>query len=174
MRRGWCVPLALAAAAEAFHPLTDERFDEQRLRKGEDNCERSREALMRYDANDEPYDGGRGALGLGGGIEVAVDAKFCPRMLHRRGRAAAEGAECDKLLAALRRGVEFWSSRHPTVYFNWTSPLNDTKRAEVVFTSSWDDPVFGKGRSGTIACAAARARASLSGDSERFRASREP
>ena len=147
------VVLCVASCARAFHPLTDARFDASHLRKGEDHCERSRQAVVRFDANAEPYDGGRGGLGLGGGIEVAVDAKFCPRMLHRRGRAAAAGAECDRLLAALRRGCEFWSSRHPTVYFNWTSPLHDTKRAELVFTSSWDDPAFGKGRSDTIACA---------------------
>lgn len=77
------------------------------------------------------------AVGLGGGIEVAIDDDFCTRMLARSKKTGGGfKTECARLHAAVVRATDFWAARHPSLYFNWTEVKD---KAELVVTADWDD-----------------------------------
>lgn len=119
---------------EAFMPLTDgHRIS---LRKG---CPDVLDHIVKLPSNwaEGPFGDG-GGFGLGGGIEVAIDDDFCKRMLRVVGEAHFK-RECENLHASVVRATEFWASRHPYLYFNWTDPIDDTSKAELIITADWDD-----------------------------------
>lgn len=125
-------PMTTAAFKPLMHP-------EPRLKKG-DGCGKIYDfANQRLDANfqEKPFGLG-GNVGLGGGIETAIDDDFCKRMLHDS-KPQKFDADCQQLHEAVRRSADFWADRHPAIYFNWTEPISDTASAELVITADWDD-----------------------------------
>ena len=92
-----------------------------------------------FDANfDSPPYGAGGTVGLSGGIETAIDKSLCLRLTGMPASAPRFAAACDDVVRAVQAAAHAWSSRHPALYFNWTADIHDTKKAELVITSSFD------------------------------------
>ena len=82
----------------------------------------NRAVRFRWDANERPYHESK-EVGLGGGIEWALHPSFCVGIhTQLRGRRV----DCSTLTKAVKHALEFWSDRHPDLYF---VQVNDTKAA---------------------------------------------
>ena len=79
----------------------------------------------RFTSNDNSY-ASSGDVGLGGGVEIAFDIRFCKKMAPRV--EFWEG--CDHMRRAVRRAARYWSDYHPVLFFPVYT--KNTSYAEVV------------------------------------------
>ncbi len=89
-------------------------------------------------AGSAPFGAG-GGVGLSGGIETAIDASLCRRMTGLPASSPRYQAACDEYVRAIQDAAQTWASRHPTLYFNWTADIHDTRAAELVITTDFDE-----------------------------------
>lgn len=84
----------------------------------------NRAVRFRWDANERYRESKE--VGLGGGIEWALHPSFCTSM---NTQLRGSRVDCSTLTKAVKHALEFWSDRHPDLYF---VEVNDTKAAELI------------------------------------------
>jgi hypothetical protein len=137
------VAAAAAVTAAGFAPLYDPAGAP--LRVGAGGCHASfhpafKRRLRVFDAGrpgERSFAEG-GGVSLVGGIETAIHPLLCKRITGLAPGDAGYRDACDRVIGAVQTAAASWSDRHPTLYFNWTSPIDDVARAELVVTADWD------------------------------------
>ena len=100
---------------DGFFPMTTHVLTQK------PQCEKILQDAERLPATDGAFGNGY-AVGLGGGIEVAIDDDFCKRMLFRskniknKNKDAFQG-ECDNLHEVIVHATGFWADRPPSLFF---------------------------------------------------------
>ena len=133
--------LLLLPCALAFAPIADSHGT---ALKGQGCSDlfyhKHRLTLRPFDNNagSAPFGAG-GGIGLSGGIETAIDASLCRRMTGLSASSPRYQAACDEFVRAIQDAAQTWASRHPTLYFNWTADIHDTRAAELIITTDYDE-----------------------------------
>jgi len=124
MRASLAYTLPLLVPSEAFVPLLAVKPTAVKGRvtwpctKVQDNL------YVQWDANHDSFKES-GQVGLGGGIEWALDSRFCQKIMPQ----FREPISCEALEKVVNGALRLWEDRHPTIFFSRTAR---SEHAEVI------------------------------------------